>query len=74
MNTSSDYRNGIFDLKFNYAKIERKLVRFGKKNSSFPDNLTEELDEKFSLTQNDCHHTGFYPCVNCVTTKFKRLS
>ena len=45
-----------------------------EKNSSFPDNLREELDEKFSITQNNCHHTEFYPCVYCVTTKFKRLT
>ena len=47
---------------------------FRKKNSSFPENLRGELDKKFSITQNDCHHTEFYLCVNCVTTKFKRLT
>ena len=28
----------------------------------------------FSITQNDCHHTEFYPCVSCVTTKIKQLT
>ena len=55
-------------------KLKKKLTRFRKKNSSFSDNLGEELDDKFSITQNDCHQTDFYPCVNCVTTKFKRLT
>ena len=46
-----------------------------KENSSgFPDNLREELDKKFSITQKDCHHTELYRCVNCVTTKFNRLT
>ena len=36
--------------------------------------MREELDEKFSMTQNDSHHTEFYPFGNCVTTKFTRLS
>ena len=45
-----------------------------EKSSSFPDNLREELDEKFSVTQNDCHHTELQPCVNCVTTIFRRLT
>ena len=70
INTLSDHRNVKFHLSFNYAKVERKLIRFRKKNSSFPDNLREELDEKFSITQNDCHHTEFYPCVNLVKTIF----
>ena len=61
-------------MNFNYAKVEGKLIRFRKNNTSFPDDLREELDENFSITQNDCHHTDIYPCVKCVTTKFKRLS
>ena len=68
------YRNVKFHLNFNYTKVERKLIRFWKKNSSFPDNLTEKLDEKFSITQIDCHHTEFCPCVNSVTTKLKQLT
>ena len=74
INTLSDHRNVYFHLKFTYAKVERKLIRFRKKNFSFPDNLMEELDGKFSTTQNECNHTEFYPCVNWVTTKFKRLT
>ena len=64
-----------FHLNFNYAKVERKLMRFRKNsNPSFPDNLREELDEKFSITQNDCHHMKLYPCVNCVSSKYKRIT
>ena len=62
-------------MNFKHAKVERKLIRLRKKNSSFPDNLRGEIDEKFSVTQkNVCHHTEFYPCVDYVTTKFKRLT
>ena len=50
INTLSDHRSVNFHLNFNYAKVERKLIRFRKKNSSFQDSLREELDEKFSLT------------------------
>ena len=55
-------------------KLKENSSGSEKKNDIFPDNLREELDEKFSITQIDCHHTEFYPCVNCVTMKFKRLS
>ena len=72
-NTLSDHRNKNFNLIFNYAIVERKTHQVQKKNSSFPDNLIGDLDEKFSITQNDCNHTEFYPCVKCVTTNFKRL-
>ena len=74
INTLSGHRNVNFHLNFNPAKVERKLIRFRKRNSSFPVNLRGELDEKFSITQNDCHHTKIYPFVNCVTTNFKRLT
>ena len=47
INTLIDHRNLNFNLNFNYAKIERKLIRFRKNKSSSPNNLTEELDEKF---------------------------
>ena len=40
-----------------------------KKNSSGSERRTLVFQ-----TQNDCHHTEFYPCVNCVTTKFKRIN
>ena len=39
-----------------------------KRTLVFPDNLREEFDKKFSITQNDCQHTDFYSFVNCVTT------
>ena len=68
INTLSDHMNVHFHLSFNYAKVEGKLIRFRKNNSCYPDDLREELDEKLSITQNDCHHIDFYPCVNCVTT------
>ena len=74
INNLSDLRNVNFHLNFNYAKVERKFIRYRKKNSSFPDNLREKLDEKFPITQNDCHHTEIYPCVNCVTSKLKLLT
>ena len=73
INTLSDDRNINLHLNFNYAKVERKLIRLRKNNSGFPDNLMEELDEKFSVTQNDCHNTNFYPGVNCVTIKLNYL-
>ena len=69
INTLSVHRNVNFRFNFNYAKVERKLITFRKKNSSFPDNLKKELDEKFSITQKDCHHTEFHPCVNVVLQK-----
>ena len=72
-NTLYDHRNVNFNLSFSYAKVERKFIRLKKKNSTFPDNLGDELDDKFSITQNDCQHTDFYPCVICVTINFKRL-
>ena len=74
INTLSHHRNVNFNLSFNYAQLESKLIKFRKNNSSFPDSLREVLDKKFSNTQNDCQHTEFYPCVNSVTTNFKRLS
>ena len=55
-------------------KLEENSSGSGKKKTGFLDNLREELDEKFSKTQNDCEHIDFYPCVNCVTIKFKQLS
>ena len=45
MNTLFDRRNVYFHLKFSYAKVERELTRLRKKNSSFPDNLMEELEK-----------------------------
>ena len=54
-------------------KFKENLSGSEEKNFSFPDNLREELDEKFSITQNDCQHTGFYPCGNSVTATFKQL-
>ena len=72
--TLSDHRNAKLLLNFIYAKVERKLIRFRKNNSCYPDNLREELDENFSIIQNDRHHIVFYPCVSCVTTKFKRFT
>ena len=39
INTLFDRRNADFHLTFTYAKFERKLIRFIKKNFSFPDNL-----------------------------------
>ena len=74
INTLSDQKNVVFHLNFKYAKVEGKLIRFRKKNSSFPDNLREELDEKLSITQNGCGHTEFFPCIKCVTAKFKRVT
>ena len=38
-------------------KLKENSSDSEKNNSSSPDNLREELDEKFSLTQYDCHHT-----------------
>ena len=38
-------------------KLKENPTGSEKNNSSFPDNLREELDEKFSIIQNDCHHT-----------------
>ena len=55
-------------------KLKRKLIRFRKKNSGFPENLRAELEETFSITQKVCHHTEFYHYVNSVTTKFKGLT
>ena len=74
INTSSDHRNVNINLNFNNAQVGSKLIKFRKKNSSFPDILREVLDEKFSITQNNSQHTECYPCGNCVTTNFKRLS
>ena len=74
INTLSDRMNVNFHLNFNYGKVERKLIKFRKKELSFPDNLREELGDKFYITQNDCHLTEFYPCVNYVITKFKILT
>ena len=67
----SDHMNVNFHLNFNYVKGERKHIMFKNKNSIFPDNLREELDEKYSITQNDRVHTELFPCVKCVTTSFK---
>ena len=53
-------------------KLKENSSGSQKKNFSFPDNVREELDEQFSITQNHCHHTEFYPSVNRVATKFKR--
>ena len=74
INTLSDNRSVNFNLNFNYAQDESELIKFRKKYSSFPDNLREVLEEKFFITQNDCQHTEFHPCVICVTTNLKRLS
>ena len=72
INTLSEHRSVNFHMNLNYVKLEIKLTRFRKKNSGFPDNLREELDEKFSLTQKDCQHTEFYPCVKSFTTNFNQ--
>ena len=74
INTLSDHRSVNFYLKFNYAQLEEKTHQVLKKNYSFPHNLKEDVEEKFSIAQNDCQHSEIYPCVNCVTTKFKRLT
>ena len=52
---------------------ENSLASEKKNNSSFPNNLRDELDEKCSITQNDCQHSELHPCVNCITTKFSDL-
>ena len=62
LNTSSDHRKVNFYSNFNYAKVELNSSDL-ERNSSFPDNLREELGDNFFITQNDCHHTEFYPCV-----------
>ena len=63
INTLSDHRNVIFHLDFIYAKVERKLIRFRKKNSSFPENLREELDDKFSITKMTVITLHFIPVL-----------
>ena len=50
-------------MNLNCAKVEGELTRFRKNNSSFPDNLREELDENFSMTQNDCITLIFIPVL-----------
>ena len=74
INTLSDHRNLNFHLNSKYSKVEKKTYQVQKNKSSFPGYLREELEDDFSITQNDYHNTDFNPCVNCVTTKFKRLS
>ena len=75
INTFSDQRNGHFFLNFEYAKVEIKFIRFRKKRTlDFQAILGKNLTRIFLITQNDCYHTEFYPCFNCVTTKLKRLN
>ena len=45
----------------NLQKLKENSSDSEKNTSSFPDKLGEELDEKISITQNDCDHTEFYP-------------
>jgi len=45
------------------VKTDNKLIKFRKKNSELPDNLSIELHDKFRSDNIDCQHLGYHPCV-----------
>ena len=47
INTLYVHRNVNFHFNFTNAKVERKLIKFRKKNSSFPDKLRKNLTRSY---------------------------